>query len=204
MPRSLGTLALGATLTLALAGPAAADSEGVGPVRAPHVVATHHLTFHLAGDSWAQVAGTLSGQPALGTYTFQDGPTPPPAVTGHLIVWVNARTAARPPSVRGGRLTFGSATVRVDHHGTSGSIRWWSGVKTTGQPMAFGYQRAPQGLRTRARPWLVFAVATEAGANGQDLGPVLEAGAPKVRSIIRSLRLAPGPVVVPPGPVAYT
>jgi hypothetical protein len=192
-------LSAGALATLALAAVAHADRAGTGAVRNPHMVKSHHITFTLPGDSWAQLRGVLGGTPSCGSYVFASGPTPPIAPSGGIGVSVGATLVMRKPTVGAGNTLLlpgnNHTVVRVAHHGTNGPVRWWSG---TGQsehlPVGVAYQRAPRSLDPTGTRWLYYT----AGVGLTDPAQRAKAdfrrqAANAVLAIVRTVRLAPGP-----------
>lgn len=194
----------GVLATLALAVPANADRLGSGPVHNPHVVKTHHVAFVLPGDTWAQVAGALAGTPSLGQYTFAAGPTPPASITGNVTVDVAASVTKLRPTRRGNQVVANPGSkaplrVTVDHSGTNGPVRWWSGRITKNEPFAVGYQRAPRSLDPTGKRWLIYEVSTDLSMPG--ITTRTPGAVAIVRSIARTMRLAPG-LVQSTGPYA--
>jgi hypothetical protein len=201
MRTTVSAISAGILASLALCASASADRAGVGQVDAPLVIDTYHVTFTLAGDSWAQVADVLSGDPIRGVYAFQDGPVGPDTSEDHLVVFANAMVQHSHPVVRNGVLVVNPASrtprrAGIRQHGTDGPVRWWT-WSAGGFAEATGYQAAPPGLRDHGR-WLVYRVGSDIGQRVPDKGAAKRTAVPKVLAVARTMRLAHGPIVTGP------
>jgi hypothetical protein len=186
------TLGLVAAALLTAVPDASADQLAHGPVRAPRVIESHHVTFTLPGRSWSQVRGLMEGTPALGTFQVRQEDS------RYVVLEVSARVRTSRPERRGSTVSGLplNARLRVERRGKNGPVRWWSGTRTDGVPAAVGYQRAPARLDPSGKRWLVYSVRPET-ENGVDEGSLLVAA---VRTAARTMRLATGPVETPSTP----
>ncbi len=191
----------GILATIALCASASADRAGGGPVRAPHLTSAYHVTFTLAGDSWAQIAAVLSGDPVRGGYAFEPGPVAPKSSEDHLIVFAVATVQNSHPVVRDGMLVLNPASpaprrTAIGLHGMNGPVRWWT-WSSAGIVQAVGYQAAPQGLRDHGR-WLVYRAGAAVGRRVPDKPAAKRIAVAKVQAVARTMRLAHGPFTTSP------
>jgi hypothetical protein len=191
----------GILATIALCASASADRAGGGPVRAPHLNSAYHVTFTLAGESWAQIVDVLSGDPVRGAYAFEPGSVAPKTSEDHLGVFASAIVQNSHPMVRDRRLVLNPASptprrTAIRLHGTNGPVRWWT-WSSAGVAQAVGYQAAPQGLRDHGR-WLVYRVGAAVGRRVPDKPAAKRTAVAKVQAIARTMRLAHGPLTTSP------
>jgi hypothetical protein len=193
----------------ALCSSAAADAA-VGSLRAPRVSSKYHVEFQLHDRGWSQIVGAMAGTPALGRYA-KDLPV---SVGGcRVTADVDADATAHKPLIDGRRVTLrpGSRAERpltYSSTGLHGPVRWWSGHSgrvrwyaghSAGDVAAAGgFQRAPEGIRTKTRPWVVFNVhvtylATAGPAINKQCETLSRALAPRIESrVARTMHLKAG------------
>jgi hypothetical protein len=132
---------------------------------------------------------------------------------------VTADATVRKPFIDGRKVTLrpGShvPTLTYSSTGLHGRVRWWSGHSGRVRPYpghsagsvaaAGGFQRAPEGIRTKTRPWVVFNVqvtyrATAGPAINKQCETLSRALAPRIAlRVARSMHLKAG-ALKPHGP----
>lgn len=188
---------------LVIAAPAYAARSGDAGVRAPRMVRTLHAEFTLPGGPWQQVTGAMEGRPAYGRYVVR--PTMPSGFPCRIEIDVDATARREYPRVRRDVVSLRPAwtghggDVRFDSHGARGPLRWWVGQRRFFEAAGGAARPMPKKLRTTLRRWLVFQVGVLSsyvpGDEAACRARAKRTGRRAVTSVIRTLRLAPGPPV---------
>lgn len=135
-------------------------------------------------SAWVRVASRA------GTVRLTRVVTPTEAATCRAILTAEARTAQERPAVAGGVVQAWGGGVRVDRAGRGPRVDWWLGTTPEGSATV-AVLRAPAGLRTPRRRWVVVRTTLRGTprANRERCAGRVATERPALLAATRSLRV---------------